>query len=244
MRAVLAEAGALVRLLAGIVRAPRDATFDGRQVWRHARAFGVGSLAVVVGTAALVGGILIVQSGLSVRRFGIRELVGWGAGFGILRDVGPLMAGLVFSGRVGSRNAAELASMKVRSQFDGLVAMGLDPVAVVVAPRVFAMVGSLVALHFVGSGVAVLSAAMAAKGLLAVEPSQFWRSFAERTTLGDLASGGLKSLVFGVAVALVSSRAGLSADEGAASVGAAAKSAVVRAALWIVALDLLVARWV
>ena len=243
MTRLLAEAGALVRLLAGIVRAPRDATFDGRQVMRQARTFGVGSLWVVVGTAALVGGILIVQAGLSVRRFGIRELVGWAAGFGILRDVGPLMAGLVFSGRVGSRNAAELASMKVRSQFDGLVAMGLDPVAVVVAPRAVAMVFALVALHFVGSAVAVLSAGGAARLLLAVEPSQFWRSFVERTTTADLASGALKSLVFGVAVALVSSRAGLAAGEGASSVGAAAKSAVVRGALWIVALDLLVARW-
>jgi phospholipid/cholesterol/gamma-HCH transport system permease protein len=237
-----AEAGGLLVLLGRCLRAPFSPSFEWREMLRQTRAFGVGSLLVLGSTAALVGGILVVQAGLYVRRFGIQELVGWFAGFGILRDVGPLVAGLVFSGRVGSRNAAELASMATRDQLEGLRAIGLDTVRTVVAPRALAMLVSLVGLYFLGSFISIATAALSARLLLGIDGAQFLRSFLERTNLADLGSGALKSVLFAMAVALVSCRAGLLARGGAAAVGDAAKQAVVRGALAIVVLDLAVAR--
>lgn len=239
---LVGEAGALLVLLGRCVRAPFSPRFEWKEAMRQSRAFGVGSLVVLGSTAALVGGIMVVQAGLYVRRFGVQELVGWFAGFGVLRDVGPLVAGLVFSGRVGSRNAAELASMATRDQLEGLRSIGIDLVPAVVAPRALAMVFSLVSLYFVGSAISVVTAAGSATVLLGVDPAQFQRSFLERTQLSDLGSGALKSLLFAVAVALVSCRAGLTARGGATAVGDAAKQAVVRAALWIVMLDLAAAQ--
>jgi phospholipid/cholesterol/gamma-HCH transport system permease protein len=183
-----------------------------------------------------------VQAGLYVRRFGVQELVGWFAGYGVLRDVGPLVAGLVFSGRVGSRNAAEIASMATRDQLEGLRSIGVDAVTAVVAPRALAMAGSLVSLYFLGSAISIVTAAGAASALLDVDLSQFSRSLLERTQVADLGSGALKSFAFAMAVAMVSCRAGLVARGGASAVGDAAKQAVVRSALWIVVLDLVVAK--
>ncbi len=236
------EAGAMALLAARACVAPMGRTFERHELLRQLEQFGVGSLVVLSVTAVLIGSIMVVQSGLYVRRFGVQELVGWFAGYGVLRDVGPLVAGLVFSGRVGSRNAAELASMSTRDQLEGLRAVGIDLVPAVVAPRLWAMLLSLCGLYLIGSALSVLSAAGAAKLLLGIDGPQFLRSFSERTELADLGSGLLKSAAFGLAVGLVSCRAGLSARGGASAVGRAAKDAVVRSAVWIVVLDLLVAR--
>lgn len=238
----LAELGALLLLLVRCLRAPARRTFEWRETLRQANHFGVGSILVLGSTAALVGGIMVVQAGLYVRRFGVQELVGWFAGYGVLRDVGPLVAGLVFSGRVGSRNAAEIASMATRDQLEGLRSIGVDAVTAVVAPRALAMAGSLVSLYFLGSAISIVTAAGAASALLDVDLAQFSRSLLERTQVADLGSGALKSLAFAMAVAMVSCRAGLMARGGASAVGDAAKQAVVRSALWIVVLDLVVAK--
>ena len=223
-----------------------QALFSRRMEWREAlrqgNHFGVGSLLVLTSTAGLVGGILVVQAGLYVKRYGIQELVGWLVGFGVLREIGPLVAGLVFSGRVGSRNAAEIAAMSTRDQLDGLRAIGIDVVPVVIAPRAAAMAFSLVSLYFLGAVVSVLVAAGASWVLLNVDGPQFERSFFTRTQVADVGMGLAKSVAFALAVALISCRAGLAARGGATAVGDAAKNAVVRAAFAIVVLDLVVAR--
>jgi phospholipid/cholesterol/gamma-HCH transport system permease protein len=240
---VVRELGQLVLLGGRVLRALVSPAMEWREALREAGVFGVGSLPVLAATAALVGGILVVQAGLYVRRFGVQELVGWFVGFGVLREVGPLVAGLVFSGRVGSRNAAEIAAMATRDQLEGLRAIGVDVVPTVVAPRALAMVGSLVSLYVLGAVVSIATAAASAWVLLDVDPWQFQRSFVERTLPSDLAAGLTKSGAFAGAVALASCRVGLAARGGATAVGEAAKQAVVRGAFAIVVLDLVVARF-
>lgn len=238
----LRETGATALLALRCFGAVLSARIEWRETLRQCVSFGVGSLFVLVSTSALVGGILVVQAGLYVKQFGVHELVGWFVGYGVLREVGPLVAGLVFSGRVGSRNAAEIAAMTTRDQLAGLRAIGIDVVPVVVAPRATAMAFALVTLYFVGSAVSIATAAVASQGLLGIDFPQFERSFSSRTQVEDLAVGVSKSIAFATAVAFISCRAGLSAEGGASAVGEAAKRAVVRAAFAIVVLDLLVAR--
>lgn len=239
---VTREAGGLALLFLRAVQSLFSSRFEWRETLRQGGAFGVGSLVVLSATSALVGGILVVQAGLQVERFGVQELVGWFVGFGVLREVGPLVVGLTFSGRVGSRNAAEIAAMKTRDQLAGLESMGIDVVPTVVGPRAAAMSVSLVALYVLGSVVAITTAAAFAWVLLDVDPWQFGRSFSERTSVNDLWAGMTKAFAFSLAVATVSCRAGLVAHGGASAVGEAAKKAVVRAAFAIVVLDLLVSR--
>lgn len=203
-------------------------------------AFGWESLPVVGATSLLIGAILVLQASLYVQRFGVQVLVGWGVGYGVLRQLGPLVAALVFSGRVGSRNAAELAAMQTRDQLAGLAAVGVDALPAVVAPRAAAMILALVLLTLLGDVVAIAGGAAAAWVLLALEPAAFLRSLAEHCTLSDLASNVTKAAVFGNAIAAISAHAGLSARGGAAAVGRAATDSVVRSAIAIVALDLAV----
>lgn len=230
-------------LLAGrTARALASSRFEWREALRQTQAFGVASLVVLCATSALVGGMLVVQAGIQVRRFGIHELVGWFVGFGVLRELGPLVIGLTFSGRVGSRNAAELAAMRTRDQLAGLEAMGVDVVPTVVAPRAWAMGTSLVLLYVLGALVGMVSGALFAWALLGIDPWQFFRSFEERTEISILWSGLAKAASFGVAIAIVSCRAGLSGQGGAVAVGEAARRAVVQSAFALVVLDLVVSR--
>jgi phospholipid/cholesterol/gamma-HCH transport system permease protein len=236
------ELGGAILLALRCLKAIFTPRMEWRETLRQSGSFGVGSILVLAATAALVGGILVVQAGLYVRRFGVQELVGWFVGYGVLREVGPLVAGLVFSGRVGSRNAAEIAAMVTRDQFEGLRSIGIDVVPVVIAPRAVAMAFSLVSLYFLGAIISIGTAALAAYVLLSIDGWQFERSFELRTHLDDLWTGVAKSIAFAIAVALISCRAGMTARGGATAVGDAAKQSVVRAAFAIVVLDLCVAR--
>lgn len=236
------ELGASLLLGLKSAKALGSSGFEWREALRQTRAFGVASLVVLCATSALIGGMLVVQVGIQVRRFGIHELVGWFVGFGVLRELGPLVIGLTFSGRVGSRNAAELAAMKTREQLAGLEAMGIDVVPTVIAPRAWAMGASLVCLYALGALVGMVSGALFAWMLLGIDPWQFVRSFEERTELVLLWSGLAKITTFAAAIAIVSCRAGLEAKGGAAAVGQAARRAVVQAAFALVVLDLVVSR--
>ncbi|MFU8805571.1 MAG: MlaE family ABC transporter permease, partial [Bradymonadaceae bacterium] len=90
--------------------------FDGPETWRNFYRVGVKSFPIVVVTAVLVGAIMVIQSGLYIEQYGAYGLLGWGAGYSILREVGPILIGLMFSGRVGANNTAELGTMKVTDQ--------------------------------------------------------------------------------------------------------------------------------
>src|SRR5438477_12638921 len=96
---------------------------------------GVRSLPIVLVTAVFTGGIMVVQAAPTIERFGAHGLLGWGAGFGTLREVGPLLTALMISGRVGANNTAELGTMVVTEQVDALRALAIDPVSYLVAPR-------------------------------------------------------------------------------------------------------------
>ncbi len=214
-------------------------TLERTDLVRRLFAFGSESFPLVAVTALLVGAILVLQAKLFVGRFGAQTLVGWMIGYGVLRQVGPVFVALVFSGRCGSRNAAELASMTTREQIAGLVAVGVDPLPAVVAPRAAAMVIALIAFTAIGDAVALGGGAIAARLLMGIDFDVFWRSLITACKIGDLASNLTKALVFGGAAATLSAQAGLAAHGGAAAVGEAATRSVVRSALAFVALDLL-----
>ena len=78
-----------------------------------------------------------------MQRFGAYGLLGWGAGYAVFREVGPILIGLMFSGRVGANNTAELGTMTVTEQIDGLRALAIDPLPYLIVPRVLAMMLSL-----------------------------------------------------------------------------------------------------
>ncbi len=207
-----------------------------REVLRHldeagTRAFG---LAMLLGS--LLGVILAFQSAIPLRRFGAEIFVPNLVGISLLRELGPLMAGVVLAGRTGSAYAAELGTMTVNEEVAALRIMGIDPMALLVLPRVLAgmMVMPVLSLLLTLSGLVGMTFIM---GLLGFPLSTVTQQLAATITIGDMLGGLFKSVFFGLAIATIGCRAGLGAGRGPRAVGDAATSAVVGGIVSIVLLD-------
>jgi phospholipid/cholesterol/gamma-HCH transport system permease protein len=234
---VVRAAGTLALVLARTVLGL--ARMDRRELLRGLAQFGWGSLPLTLATAALTGATVVVQTSLYVQRFGARAVLGWAAGYAVLWEFGPLLLGLVMAARLGARNAAELATMQVGGQLEGLRGIGLDPFSVLVAPRVVAMTASVTGLSALSFLVAVLFESVAAYFTLALPVRVFFDGFEHMLHLRDMLAGVLKSGAFGLAIALVSTSVGLRARGGARAVGQAAAGAVVLGCAAIFLLDFL-----
>jgi phospholipid/cholesterol/gamma-HCH transport system permease protein len=234
---VCVEAGGIARLFVRLLRALVPPTFDGRELIRNLHKMGNRSLPIIILTAFFTGGIMVIQSGIFVKRFGAEGLVGWGTGYAVFREVGPILIGLMFSGRVGANNTAELATMTVTEQLDGLRALSIDPVGYLLVPRVGAMVITLFSLTVIGDLVSVIGGALFAKLLLGVEYSTFYYSLAQNLRPWDFVDGLVKASAFGFAISLTSCHFGVSVKGGAVGVGRAVNAAVVAAAIAIFLLD-------
>jgi phospholipid/cholesterol/gamma-HCH transport system permease protein len=224
------------RVLVRLVRLDLDRSELTRNLYR----MGVHSLPIVVITALFTGAIMVVQAAPVVQRYGVEQLLGWGAGFGTLREVGPLLTALMISGRVGANNTAELGTMTVTEQVDALRALAIDPDGYLVAPRCVAIVVTLFVATLYADALALLGAAYSGQALLGVEPITFLHGLTSGLLgVSDVMHGLVKSVVFGAVIALSSCHFGLAVTGGAAGVGRAVNAAVVMNAAGIFVADYL-----
>jgi phospholipid/cholesterol/gamma-HCH transport system permease protein len=210
-----------------------------RELLRAVVHFGYRSLPLTFGVAALTGAIVVLQAGVYAEKFGARQYSGWAGGYAVLWEFGPLLLGLMMAARLGARNAAELALMKVNGQLEGLRGIGLDPFGLLVAPRVVATALSVGALATLNNLFAVVVEAISAFFILHLPIRVFFTAFADMLAWGDFAGGILKALAFGIAISLISTAVGLRALGGARGVGRAAAFSVVASCFAIFALDFL-----
>lgn len=234
------EIGGVTLLTGKVLRSLLPPKFDGPEFWRNMYRMGNKSLPIIALTAFFVGGIMVIQAGVFVKKLNAGQLVGWGAGYSIFREVGPMLIALMFSGRVGSNNTAELATMTVSEQLDGLRALAIDPIRYLVVPRVLAMTLSLLVLVILGNLIALYGGALFAMLLLDLEFSTLYYSLVENIGWMDFIHGVIKAGVFGASIAITSCYFGISVRGGAVGVGKAVNAAVVAAAISIVALDFFV----
>jgi phospholipid/cholesterol/gamma-HCH transport system permease protein len=203
---------------------------------RHLDEVGTRAFPLTLLLGFLIGVILAYQSSIPLRRFGAEVFVPNLVGISLLRELGPLLAGVVLAGRTGSAFAAELGTMTVNEEVDALKIMGIDPTAMLVLPRLVAatLVMPVLALLMSLAGLAGMTLIMNTLGYpwAAVQAQlQQWLS------LGDLAGGLFKAACFGLVIAGIGCRAGLSAGRGPRAVGDAATAAVVGGIVAIVAMD-------
>ncbi|MGK4004838.1 ABC transporter permease [Sorangium sp. So ce1036] len=226
-------------LLAGQIAA-RVATLrvDGAELKRNLYRMGVKSMPIVIVTALFTGAIMVIQAAPLVERFGAHGLLGWGAGFGTLREIAPLLTALMINGRVGANNTAELGTMVVTEQIDALRVLAIDPVSFLVAPRFLAMVLTLLLSAIFADALALAGAAFTGDLLLGVSPAVFFNGLTSGLLgIGDVLHGLVKSVVFGVVLALSSCQYGLGVTGGAPGVGRAVNATVVASAAGIFILD-------
>jgi phospholipid/cholesterol/gamma-HCH transport system permease protein len=236
-RRIAQEVGGILVMTGQVLRALVPPKIDRRELWKNLYKMGNKSVAIVVLTAFFAGGLMTLQTGPFVKKLGATSLAGWGAGYAVLREIGPILIALMFSGRVGANNTAELATMTVTEQLDGLRALAIDPVRFLIVPRVLAMLVTLVALTVIGDLVALLGASVVGRYMLQIDWSTMYYSFADNLKPYDFLHGIYKSIAFGGAIAVASCYFGVSVRGGAVGVGRAVNAAVVASAVSIMLLD-------
>ncbi len=233
-----ATVGQMGVLLSRIAARSTPARLDRRELVRHMEFMAIESLPIVGVTALFTGAIVIIQAAPVVQRFGAEGLLGWGAGFGVLREIGPLLTALMISGRVGANNTADLGTMVVTEQVDGLRALAIDPIAYLIVPRFFALIATLALMTIFSDVLALVGAALAGEVLVGLTMHGFYNGFTSGLIeFKDVAHGLIKSVAFGFIVALSSCHFGLATTGGAPGVGRSVKASVVASATGIFALD-------
>lgn len=236
---LLYDLGGFARLLYFICRGMLRGQFDLVEFWRNMYRVGVKSLVVVVATALMVGGITAIQTSQLIAEFGATGVVGGATGSTTLREIGPILIGLMFAGRVGANNTAELGTMAVTDQIDALRALAINPIDYLLGPRFVAIVIMMFCLTAIGSLVAIMAASGTIYLLIGLDPRLFFASFVEMIVMWDFMSGMIKAFVFGAMIALVSNYYGINTTGGAVGVGRAVNSAVVASAMSIFVFDYL-----
>ncbi len=234
------ELGGMLVLAGSVLRALVPPRLDRRELAKNLHKMGNRSVPIVVLTAFFAGALMMLQSGPFVKKLGATSLAGWGAGYAVLREIGPILIALMFSGRVGANTTAELATMTVTEQLDGLRALAIDPIRYLIVPRVLSMIAMLAVLTVIGDAVAIGGAAVVGRLMLDIEWSTLFHSFADNLEPADFLHGVWKSLAFGGAIAIASCYFGVSVRGGTVGVGRAVNAAVVASAVSILVLDFFV----
>jgi len=199
---------------------------------------GVLSLIIILVSGLFVGMVLALQGYDTLVRFGSSEVLGVLVSLSLVRELGPVVAGLLFASRAGSAITAEIGLMKATEQLAAMEMMAVDPIARVVAPRFWAGVISMPLLAALFSAMGVFGGYLVGVQLIGVDEGSFWSQMQAAVDFReDVLNGVIKSLVFGVAVAWIAVYEGYDAPPTAEGVSGATTRTVVTSSLAILALD-------
>jgi phospholipid/cholesterol/gamma-HCH transport system permease protein len=199
---------------------------------------GVLSLIIILVSGLIVGMVLGLQGYETLQRFGASESLGVLVALSLVRELGPVVAGLLFASRAGSAITAEIGLMKATEQLSAMEMMAVDPVARVVAPRFWGGVISMPLLAALFSAMGVFGGYLVGVQLIGVDAGAFWSQMQAAVDVrNDIMNGVIKSLVFGVAVTWIAVFEGYDAVPTAEGVSRATTRTVVTSSLAILALD-------
>lgn len=204
------------------------------QIW----SVGVLSLVIIVVSGLFVGMVLGLQGYNTLVDFGAEESLGVVVALSLVRELGPVVAALLFAGRAGSALTAEIGLMKATEQLAGMEMMAVDPLRRVVAPRFLAGMIAMPLLAAVFSAVGVLGGYFVGVGLLGVDDGAFWSQMQDKVDLyDDVYNGVIKSMVFGVVVTWIAVFEGYDTVPTSEGVSRATTRTVVYSSLAVLGLD-------
>lgn len=209
---------------------------------QQADLIGWGSLPIVVLTGFFTGAVLALQTSNTLERFGTITMIGQLVSTSMVRELGPVLTGLMVAGRNSSGMASELGSMVVTEQIDAMRALGTDPMKKLVTPRVTATVFMLFFLTIISDFVGLIGGAFIAKTILSLSARQYWSNAWQSLVFQDVFMGLIKPLMFGFIIATVGCYYGMTSRGGTQGVGRATTQAVVAASVVILMTDLLVTK--
>jgi len=199
---------------------------------------GVLSLIIILVSGLFVGMVLALQGYDVLQRYGADESLGILVALSLVRELGPVVAGLLFASRAGSAATAHTGMMKATEQLSAMEMMAVDPLARVVAPRFWGGVVSMPLLAALFSTLGVFGAYIVGVKLIGIDAGAFWGNMHAAVDFRyDIVNGVIKSFVFGAAVSLIAVFEGYDASPTAEGVSSATTRTVVESALAILALD-------
>jgi len=199
---------------------------------------GVLSLIIILVSGLFVGMVLGFQGFHTLERYGSEEALGVLVALSLVRELGPVVAGLLFASRAGSAMTAEIGLMKATEQISALEMMAVDPIARVIAPRFWAGVISMPLLAALFSAMGVFGGYLVGVVLIGVDEGAFWSQMQSAVDFReDIMNGVIKSVVFGIAVTWIALFEGYDAPPTAEGVSGATTRTVVTSSLAILALD-------
>jgi phospholipid/cholesterol/gamma-HCH transport system permease protein len=242
LKAAVLEVQEYIRLANAAIRGCFTRPFYRHDVVEQLEAIGLGSMTVVLLTGFFTGAVLALQSGMTLDQFGARPFVGRLISASMIKELGPVLTGLMLAGRVGSGIAAELGSMVVTDQINALRALGTDPVRKLVVPRLLAGFFMAPVLTVIADGVGIVGGWLIAVFQLRVASSVYWTSIIEALYLEDVWMGLIKPFLLGFVIVTIGCHVGLRATGGTQGVGRATTNAVVAASVAVIAVDFFVTR--
>jgi phospholipid/cholesterol/gamma-HCH transport system permease protein len=223
-------AGFTSQIVASLFRTPLRV----RRILDEIYGIGVLSLSIILLSGLVVGLVLGLQGYTTLVRFGAEQNLGAMVGLVLIRELGPTLTALLITGRAGSAVAAEIGSMVVTEQLDGLRMMSIDPVDYVVKPKVVAMVLSMPLLAALFTVMGILGGWIVGVIFVGGDSGVYLSSLESSVVFREDVLGSLiKALVFGILVALIATWRGFTARPSAAGVSAATTSTVVSASVFV-----------
>ncbi|MFQ5354031.1 MAG: MlaE family ABC transporter permease [Thermodesulfobacteriota bacterium] len=233
-------AGSMTIMLLAALRFSFTPPYKLKNIFKQMEFVGVQSLFVVILTGSFTGMVLALQGYNALNRFGAESLVGPTVALSMARELGPVLTGLMVTGRAGSAMATELGTMRVTEQIDAIETMAINPIKYLVVPRILAGILMFPLLTVVTSFVGVVGGYIIGVKMLGINPGVYIGRTIDFVNVQDLFSGLTKSVVFGLITTLVACYHGFYAKGGAEGVGKAATSSVVTGSVMILASDYII----
>jgi phospholipid/cholesterol/gamma-HCH transport system permease protein len=233
--AFLQMLGSLFLALAGVLRRPRSLRLTSLvyQLYK----VGFQAIPIMVLITFLIGAIIAQQGFFHFRKFGADSYVVDMVGILVLRELGVLIVAIMVAGRSGSAYTAELGSMKMREEIDALSTMGLDPVEVLILPRIVALILALPILSFIGSMAALYGGGLVAQFYGDMSPAIFIARLHDAVSVTSFKVGIIKAPFMALAIGIVACSEGLRVKGSAESLGKQTTTSVVKSIFLVIVLD-------
>ena len=196
------------------------------------------SLAIIAVSGLFVGFVLALQGYNTLQKFGSASALGLLVALSLVREFGPVVSALLFTGRAGTSLTAEIGLMKAGEQLSAMEMMAIDPVSRILAPRFWAGVLVMPILGTVFSAVGIVGGWLVGVVMIGVDAGSFWGQMQDGVDVwSDVGNGFIKTVVFGLTVSFIALRQGFEAQATPEGVARATTRTVVMASLTVLALD-------
>jgi phospholipid/cholesterol/gamma-HCH transport system permease protein len=237
LTSVLEESGNQVEFFLRFVRNVFRNGFEWNEFIRQCYVIGYKSIGIVVLTGFILGFVLTLQSLPTLKNFGAQNYVPSMVSISMIREIGPVIIGLICAGKIASGIGAELGSMNVTEQIDAMEISGANPVQFLVVTRILACTIMLPILTLIADTVALAGGFFGTNLTINMSAQLYFTKSFNTVVFGDFFPAFIKTFLFGFIIGFIGCYKGFHSNKGTESVGVAANTAVVTASVWIILID-------